>query len=737
MEQNLKHLYEFGPFRLDTEERLLLRDGQVVPLTPKAVDLLVTLIGRPEHVWEKEALMKVLWPDTFVEENNLADTIFRLRKALGDGGDGKKFIETVPRRGYRFVAEVRKVQADADIAAAHPGISLPKQDELTAPTPQPEIQSASPIESRRKFGLMVVLTVALTGSIGLAVWWLLFRPAPVMPAVEFVQFTAFPGNERWPSFSPDGNQIAFGWNGEKGDNQDIYVKQTGSETPLQLTTDPAEDTDPVWSPDGHSIAFLRSAAGKSGVSLVPAIGGPERKVAEVFPDPSYQFQRRLSYSPDGKFLAVADKSSAEEPFGIFLLATETGERRRLTSPPASYFGDRNPAFSPDGKWIAISREKDSAISDIYLVPLAGGEAVRLTFENALLQGVAWTPDGRQIVFTSFRAGGPSLWRVSVKGGSPERLGGVGRNAYSVAIAQRGNRLAYMQTVSDSNIWRFEIADVLQRRQPAVNATRRTRLIASTVQDHSPQYSPDGKRIAFTSGRTGNMEIWVCDSEGNRLTQLTNFGGPVAGTPRWSPDGRYIAFDSRPGGNADIFIINPEDRQPRRLTTTDNSEEVRPSWSRDGRWVYFGSNRTESSQIWKMEIAGGQAMQVTRGGGFEGFESADGKYFYYAKGRNIPGLWRVPTAGGEETPVLDAHQAGYWRYWAVTEQGIYVATAVKPEQPLIEFFSFATGQLKLVAKLEKPIPHNVPGLTVSPDGRWLLWSQLDQEGSDIILVENFR
>lgn len=106
-------------------------------------------------------------------------------------------------------------------------------------------------------------------------------------------------------------------------------------------------------------------------------------------------------------------------------------------------------------------------------------------------------------------------------------------------------------------------------------------------------------------------------------------------------------------------------------------------------------------------------------------STDGKFFYYAKGRNIPGIWRVSTAGGEETPVLDHHRVGYWRYWAVVEQGIYFATAEKPEQPLIEFFSFRTGQISPVATLEKPIPNNVPGLSVSPDGRWLIWSQIDQ------------
>ncbi len=115
MEGNFKNLYEFGPFRLDVKERLLLRDGVVVPLTPKAFDLLLALVEQPGHLLEKETLLKAVWPDSFVEENNLADNISKLRKALNDGENGQKFIETIPKRGYRFVAEVR-VQKGATAA---------------------------------------------------------------------------------------------------------------------------------------------------------------------------------------------------------------------------------------------------------------------------------------------------------------------------------------------------------------------------------------------------------------------------------------------------------------------------------------------------------------------------------------------------------------------------------------------------------------------------------------------
>jgi Tol biopolymer transport system component len=187
------------------------------------------------------------------------------------------------------------------------------------------------------------------------------------------------------------------------------------------------------------------------------------------------------------------------------------------------------------------------------------------------------------------------------------------------------------------------------------------------------------------------------------------------------------------GNADIYVKLIDSETPLRLTT-DPAADAHPAWSPDGRWIYFGSNRSGSLQIWKMPAEGGQLTQVTSQGGFEGLESPDGKFFYYAKGRRLPGIWRIPVEGGTETPVLDHHQAGFWRVWTVTEQGIYFATAENPSRPLIEFFSFATGQVTQIAALEKPF---YLGLSVSPDGRWLIYSQLDQSGSDIMLMENFR
>jgi hypothetical protein len=184
------------------------------------------------------------------------------------------------------------------------------------------------------------------------------------------------------------------------------------------------------------------------------------------------------------------------------------------------------------------------------------------------------------------------------------------------------------------------------------------------------------------------------------------------------------------------VMSADGGRPRPLTS-EPSHDVMPSWSRDGRWVYFCSNRGGSYQIWKMPAAGGQAVQVTQRGGFEAFESPDGESLFYTKGRGPGGIWRSPVAGGEETQVPELLGAGYWRYWVVQEGGIYFASPAASARPALMFFSFATHRLTRLGEFERPPLQGPPGLTVSPDGRWILFSQADQSINDIMLIENFQ
>jgi serine/threonine protein kinase len=538
-------------------------------------------------------------------------------------------------------------------------------------------------------------------------WYVLRSASKPLPPPRAIPLTAYPGSESHPSFSPDGNQVAFDWNGEKQDNYDIYVKLVSGGAPLRLTTNPAPDIAPAWSPDGSQIGFVRAGAG---IYLISPLGGQERKLTDA---PAHS----VTWMPDGKSLLASIQEKNATPSSIFQVSMD-GEMRKVTSLSAIGPGDGQPAVSPDGQTVAFIRYGN--LSDLYVSPVAGGEARRLTNELQLINGLVWI-NNREILFSSNRAGGRTLWRIAADGRSePQPVPGVEGEASFPAIAYPAKlrpRVAYQRAAFDFNIWRLEVSVA----PPAP-------VIASTRTDTSPKFSPDGKRIVFGSDRSGYLEIWVSSSDGSNATQLTTLASSRSGSPSWSPDSQKIVFDSLASGNNDIWTISAEGGSPKRLTM-EPSNDARPSWSRDGRWIYFRSDRSGAIQIWKIPSMEPYkpAVQVTRNGGYDAIESADGKLLYFTKGAN--GLWSLPVAGGEETLVLESVQPGVWD---VTDKGLYFLSG-----QIIQFMSFANRKLTRVGEIGKPANTGRPTFTVTRDGRWIAWAQLDHEDSDLMLLENFR
>jgi len=582
------------------------------------------------------------------------------------------------------------------------------------------------------WGAMAIVAVAM--AVGL---WL-FRGSPRKPpaAIEVIPLTSYPGSETSPSFSPDGNQVVFSWNGARKDNCasnrrwdpcdfDIYVKLIGSPTPVPLTKDPADDVSPAFSPDGRSIGFVRVTKERATFIVIPSIGGPERSVADIPPPHASIDVALFAWFPDGKWVVI---------HGLALLSLETGEMRRLTSPPTKSFIDSSPAVSPDGHTIAFSRSARIFDWNIYLLDLTEdlkpkGEPRQLTFMKQTSWSPTWTSDAQEIIFTSGTGHSyfHSLWRIAASGdGKPEQLPFGRGEASRPAVSRSGNRLAYQRDVSNTNIWRLPLSG------SGTVAGPPTQFIASTRGDFSPQYSPDG-RIAFNSNQSGVWGIWVSDADGSNAMELFSRAGKFCGSPSWSPNGQRVAFDSNLEGNQDIFVIRASGGKPVRLTAHPSDDNV-PSWSRDGQWIYFTSTRSGRYEVWKAPSKGGEATRVTWHGGFAALESLDGKTVYYSKGDQEASmaLWRVSVSGGEEIQVLESV---VWRAFVLVNDGIYFIPDPDVDGKYsIQFLNSATGKVKIVAPIQRPPSY---GLSASPDRRYLLYTQLDEHSADLKLVENLR
>jgi Tol biopolymer transport system component len=584
--------------------------------------------------------------------------------------------------------------------------------------------AAAPACKRRAAWGVAGLAVLLIASAAAA--WLWRSRATPLPPARVVPLTALPGYEDAAEFSPDGQQVAFSWNGEKGDNFDIYVKLIGASELHRLTTDPAVDVSAAWSPDGRQIAFVRrSPPGINAIHLISPLGGADRKRSDL----SVGSGATLSWSPDGQWIAAARVGSpaetAPDARSIYLVPVKGGEPRRLTRAQQAGL-DRAPALSPDGRRLAYAAcvtRLQPWPCDVHVIELGSdlvptGSPRRLTRQGFTVGCIAWAPDGRSLVYdTELGPGVFYLWRVDADGRRPpERVEVAGMGGRSPAIW--GNRLAFTRWLYDQDIARL-IPGRVSEAFPA----------SSSFWDGNSQFSPDGRRLAFESMRSGErMEIWLAAADGQNPVQLTRGPGRWQGSPAWSPDGRQIAFDSQgEDGHWDIWTVDVEGGAPRRLTQ-DPGDENMPSWSRDGRWVYFTATRAGKGGIWRIPDAGGTEEHIAGLDISFGHESLDGKTLFFTTGGWAP-LFAHPLAGGPEKRLLDC----VWGGFAVVEGGVYYAVCGQgPDAPLHRL-DLATGRDSVVGVLEK----YRGSLAVSPDGKIMLYTTVTRSGSDLMLVEGFR
>ena len=388
------HVLRFSSFELDLRAGELRKHGIRIKLQGQPLQVLALLIENPGDVVTREQIRERLWPaDTFVDfDHSLNSAVKKLRQALNDDPDVPRFIETLPRRGYRFIAEVR----DGSESALFAGTKEP-DTKIGVPSLQAGPVSAAPVgagfdHSRYHYHWKLWAAGAFGFVLALALAFSL-RPTRTMGArkyepIRLVPVTNYSGEFSQGSFSPDGNEIAYSWEGDLGDQgTDIYIKQLGVEKPLQITRNFGYNFFPVWSPDGRYIAFVHASRGETaGIFVMPALGGPPRKL--------HEFEYRtcklsLSWSTDGRVLLFSDQAPGQ-PCQVRQLTVEDLTVRPLTSPPIPSTGDWDAQYSPDGASVAFIRNTKD-VEDIYVMRASGGPPRRVTFDNRLLSGLAWTP----------------------------------------------------------------------------------------------------------------------------------------------------------------------------------------------------------------------------------------------------------------------------------------------------------------------------------------------------------
>jgi Tol biopolymer transport system component len=671
-------------------------------------------------------LRQALWPGEHFGEfdRRLNKVINRTRAALGDCAERPIYLETVPRIGYRFLLPVEKLELQAENALARRKVDLRPEEFHEPPVSKRGLRAAT----ARYLLLTAGILAGVLGGVFVASRHhrdsqLLIDPAPLTSDV---------GIASDPSFSPSGEELAFSWNGRTQDNFDIYVLNIRNGKLKRLTDTPEADSSPAWSRDGRHLAFLRQRGPfTADLMLIAPEGGGARSLTQIrWPPNGPSGPPEIEWMSDSQGIVVSDSVDALQS-SLFVVSAESGERRKITSPPVDSKGDFFPAISQDGSTLAFTRFVNSQWNDIFLLSgLRSGkiaDPIRVSRLHMQVNRLTWKSGDREIIFSGGGwMGQRFLYRISpVAGSHAIDLGNVRIEGTQPIFSSRARALVYMRKVQQSSIWQMPVSPS----SGSVKGAVPNRIVASLGADLQPQLSPDGNFIAFSSNRRRNRELWFAHADGSGQKCLLSLKEDGATTPRWSPDGKWIAFESRPGGQPDVYLYEVASGLTRKLTDG-QGENYAPTWSRDGQTVYVCSTRSGSYQIWKVDLASGKMTRVTRNGGRFGIESSDGKDLYYTVTADVSVLRKLSLDSGAEQDIVA--KVTTFPGFDVTAKGIYYLNSNGSGADGIFYFDFASRSSQYMTSLDRPAGN---GLSISRDGNRILFTQLERDFGNLMMIQN--
>jgi Tol biopolymer transport system component/DNA-binding winged helix-turn-helix (wHTH) protein len=602
-------LVRFGAFEVDVRSGELRKDGAKLKLTGQPFQVLTILLEQPGEVVTREELQKRLWPDTFVDvDHNLNTAINKIREVLGDSAETPRFIETLPRRGYRFIATVD---------GGDPVPASPAAGETTFVSASTANRTPGKYPKGPKI-LGYSIAAALVMLIAISVWWILHK-APPHSQRALTRLTFDDGLQFGASWSPDGRFIAYC--SDHGGKLDIWVRQVNSGDPVQITKGEGNNWQPDWSPDGKYIAY-RSEDGGGGLFVVPALGGVglERRIAAFGYHPRWSpdgskilFQTHFTWldTNDKFYIAQLDGSQPRE-----ILAQSIGERDLW---PASAM------WHPDGKrvtiWVGRTGRYSEQSPAFWTIPIAGGPAIKSEIAPAVekqlkdvavigLMGewpvdftFAWAPDGKAIYFERAYRGARNIWKLVM---DPDTLKAIGIERLTtgagpdteVAVSRDGMRLAFTAKSEHVRAWIFPFemshSRLTGHGEPVTSSGGRAVV---------PNLSRDGKKLVFEIERIGTWEMWQKSLvDGHEAPIIAD--EYVRESPQWSPDGAHLAYQRERPGERQLMLWSAANRIEEPLTTSDPTVwQLVHDWSPDGKALLVSrGNDTRLFEIWLVPIA---------------------------------------------------------------------------------------------------------------------------------------
>lgn len=618
-----REAFDVGHWHVKPALNRISQGAQTHEVEPKVMQVLVCLAQHPGEVVSREDLLETVWAGTYVTNVTLTRCISELRKILGDDPQTPQYIETIRKTGYRLIATVVRA----------PTSKAPIQVETVS-----VVRTPSWVWGVGFGGVVAVLIL------GIVQWRENGGHTSITHLEPVLPFTSLPGTERYPVVVPHGDQVVFAWDGGDGMQTDLYLKQVNSADLVRLTNHPGTEAWPTWRSDSKELAFVRYDETGCHLVVINALGNGERTLGTC----RGSRMEGMTWSPSSEWLVYATQPASHVPFQLIAFSTRTQTDTVLTSPPSTAIGDVYPAFR-DNETLAFVRSQAIDNDDVFLLDWETKATRQATQTHRPIRGLTWTQGRERIVFASNKDGPYGLWQVAWGGGLSTRLGvAQAENLRLPHIPRLSYGLTMERVVEDTNL-------LLVGEETAPMAV-------STEMERDPAVAPLGDAVAFVSTRSGSPQVWTYHRTRQTLQQITQFENALVYTPQWSPDGKQLAFVAREGAQAQVYLVTLEQSSVQALSSTRHNA-YHPQWSPDGQFVYWASSHTGTWQVWRADVAGGEAMQVTLQGGYYAAPHLDGRTLYVTKYRDRA-LWRLDLETGNEhlvEPAFLQHPDQQWRY----------------------------------------------------------------------------
>ncbi|MDQ6787482.1 MAG: winged helix-turn-helix domain-containing protein [Acidobacteriota bacterium] len=775
MSLETKHFYEFGNFRLDLSEKVLLHDGEPVSLTPKVFQTLEIFVQNAGRLMEKDELMRQIWHDRFVEESNLTFNIKTLRRALSDDAYKPLFIETVPRRGYRFIAEVRCVVEKDEIFVVKEKESVPQLDGKRAspakfphPTGQSETQhsgrvvaladwryeandnrtnesataTVEPVKSNRKivkleltpaqqlinkkrnsyFSAGIILVTVLM-SVGYVAYRFASHEKTMVSAKSNVMRLTSNGKTKLAAVSPDGKFVAYVLDDEG--QQSLWLKNVaaaGSDVQILPPVENVSLGNLTFSPDGNHIYY----GARDTLYQLPILGGSPKKILQNYG----RGHNEITFSPEGKQFAFIRFSTAEQENSVVVVADAEGTNERIIASsrrPTIFL--RSAAWSPDGKVIACAAFTPAGSQEVVTVRLADGVVSSVPSPSwGDVWQIVWRPDGSGFLMlaASEKTFLNQLWSLSYPGGEAQNITNNSNNYQSISLTSNGRSIVAVRDEQEAHLWIMPGEEASQGKQLTSGFEKYDGVWAIN-------WTTDG-RIIYEADPGGYGEVWALEADGRNLKQLADDTGATGA----SPDGKFLLYQSDDGQDTGLFRLNLSDGERKRLTI---GTDINETFSPDGRWIIF-TRYADDVALWKISIDGGEAVKLTNCSGYplSPTVSPDGKLiaFYRLRSGSSPPISIIPFEGGE---IIKAFNASVDTLQSFGKIGLQWT----PDGQALNYVVTRDGVSNI---WRQPIDGNPPAqvtnfesglifnFAYSPDGKQLVLSR-GTFNRDVILINNFE